>query len=72
LIIPQFPPLNSTGIAVRWVHQVVRLTEAYPIFEGDLIVAVRRVRTDPAGAARVEETALTEPCGAPWRCLEEC
>ena len=46
--------------------------QAYPIFEGDLVVAVRRVRTDPEGASSVEETALAEPCGAPWRCLEEC
>lgn len=57
---------------VETTHERGMITEVYPIFEGDLVVAVRRVRTDPEGVSSAAETTLGEPCGAPWRCLEEC
>lgn len=49
-----------------------RSQQAFPVWEGDLIVAVRRVSTDVDGLVRSEQTPLMEPCGAPYRCLDEC
>ena len=46
---------------------------AFPVWGDDgLIVAVQRVWMDAEGVEHREQTRLDDPCGAPYRCMDEC